>query len=422
VIKKIQKRPFLRPLFIWVTGIILQTYGTFRISSFGLLLIPAMLLFTPARLFGRRKPEVRYSARWIWGLAFTCLLLFLSIQLTAYHNDRIVYSSHTWLQQCAERTRQRLMESFEHLQLTEVERSVLSAITLGHKSDIPKEVRQQFSVTGVAHILSVSGFHVAIVCGFLLRILSFLSGNNAGRWIRYLLSLLLLWTFTVISGLATASIRAAIMLTLYLTGRQLSRTIDKYNTLAASAFCMLVYNPFYLYDIGFQLSYTAVAFILYLQPCLSRLIELKNPLLKTPWEWITLTLAAQTGVTFLCLYYFGQFSVVFLLTNLPLMLIATLLIPITLLWMLSPAWLPGWDLFRYMIERLTHSMIWVVDTFGNLPGSFLSFRFDLGTMLLCYGALFFIFMYFEKRRPKLLLVSLFLLLLVIVWEKIYLFL
>jgi competence protein ComEC len=342
--------------------------------------------------------------------------------MTAYRNDRIAYPSHSWLQECAGHTRQRLMESFGHLQLTEVERSVLNAITLGHKSDMPKEVRQQFSVAGVAHILSVSGFHVAIVYGFLLKILSFLPGNNAGRWIRYLLSLSLLWVFTVISGLATASIRAAIMLTLYLTGRQLGRTTDKYNTLAASAFCMLVYNPHYLYDIGFQLSYTAVAFILYLQPRLSRLIELKNPLLKIPWEWITLTLAAQTGVTFLCLYYFGQFSVVFLLTNLPLMLIATLLIPIALLWVLLPAWLPGWDLFRYMIERLTHSMMWIVDTFSNLPGSFLSFRFDLVTMLLCYGTLFLIFMYCEKRRPKLLLASLFLLLLAIVRKEIYLFL
>jgi competence protein ComEC len=422
VIKEIQKRPFLRPLFIWVTGIVLQTYGAFRIPSFGFLLIPAVLLFTPARLFGSRKPEVRYGARPVWGIAFTCLLLFLSVQLTAYHGNRVFYPAGSVLQQSAGHIRQRLMESFDHLRLTEAERSVLSAITLGYKSEMPGEIRRQFSVTGVAHILSVSGFHVAIVCGFLLQILSFLSGSNAGRWIRYLLSLLLLWAFTAVSGLAIASVRAAIMLTLYLTGRQLVRITDKYNTLAASAFCMLVYNPLYLYDIGFQLSYTAVAFILYLQPRLSRLIALRNPLLKTPWEWITLTLAAQTGVTFLCLYYFGQFSAVFLFANLPIMLIATLLIPVTLLWILLPAWLPGWDLLRYAIEKLTHSMVWIVDTFSSMPGSFFSFRFDFVTMLLCYGTLFLVFLYGKKRRPKLLLASLFLLFSAIMRKLIYLFL
>jgi competence protein ComEC len=349
------------------------------------------------------------------------MYLFVSIQLTAYHEIRTPQPPSLW-QDYAEEARQQLMTPFEHLQLTNAERSVLSAITLGYRSEMPYNVRQQFSVAGVAHILSVSGFHVALVCGFLLRTLSFLSISQTTRWIQYLLTIALLWTFTVVSGLAIASIRAAIMLTLYLTGKQLNRTTDGYNTLAASAFCMLVYNPFYLYDIGFQLSYTAVGFILYLKPRLSRLIRVRNPLLKTPWEWITLTLAAQTGVAFLCLYHFGQFSTVFLFTNLPIMLIATLLIPIALVWILLPVWLPGWDIIRCTIEILVRSMMWVVERFSSMQGSSLSFRFDLATMLLCYGSLFFTFMYYEKRYPKLLLTSLFLLLCAILRKGIYLFL
>ncbi|MDR1937090.1 MAG: ComEC/Rec2 family competence protein [Tannerellaceae bacterium] len=422
MIKEIQKRPFARPLLIWITGIVWQTFVPFRILSFGLLLVPALLLFFPFRLFGKQKPALAYDNRWIWGAVFACLLLFLSVQLTAYHENRPFIPSSSPLQEWAMHTRDRLTAPFDSLKLTDAERSVLATITLGDRSGMPKEIRQQFSVAGVAHILSVSGFHVAIVCGFLLRMLSFLSGYSAGRWIRYLLTLLLLWTFTTISGLAVASVRAAIMLTLYLTGRQLSRTTDGYNTLAASAFCMLVYDPFYLYDVGFQLSYTAVGFILYLQPRLSRLIQVRNPVLKAPWEWLTLTLAAQTGVTFLCLYYFGRFSTVFLFTNLPLTLIATLLIPSALLWILLPAGFPGCAMLQTVVETLTRSMMWIVDAFSHIPGSSLSFRFDFITTFLSYGALFFLFLYNKKRRPRLLLISLSILLLIIVQKIFYLFL
>ncbi|MDR2389701.1 MAG: ComEC/Rec2 family competence protein [Tannerellaceae bacterium] len=341
--------------------------------------------------------------------------------MTAYHESRISYPLP--IQEWARHTQLRLTASFNHLKLTEEERSVLATITLGDRSLMSKAVRQQFSITGVAHILSVSGFHVAIVCGFLLRMLSFLSGNNAGRWIRYLLTLLLLWTFTLITGLATASIRAAVMLTLHLTGRQLGRVTDRYNIFVASAFGMLVYNPFYLYDIGFQLSYVAVGFILYLQPRLSRLIQVRNPILRTPWEWITLTLAAQTGVTFLCLYYFGQFSTVFLFTNLPLTLIATLLIPVALLWILLPAGFPGSPVLQTLLETLTHRMMWIVDVFSHLPGNALSFRFDLATMLLCYGSLVFLLLYGHWKECKSFLFASLLLLLSVVARKVfYLFL
>jgi competence protein ComEC len=137
---------------------------------------------------------------------------------------------------------------------------------------------------------------------------------------------------------------------------------------------------------------------------------------------MTLTLAAQTGVTFLCLYYFGNFSTVFLFTNLPLALIATLLIPTSLLWLLLPAGFPFHEFLQGVIEVLVRSMMWIVDAFSRIPGSSLSFRFDGLTMWLCYGALLLLMLYNEQRRPRLLHISLFLVLLSIVHKGIYLFL
>lgn len=413
MIKEIQKRPFVRPLFVWITGIILQSFLMIGYYSLLLLLFPVITILISYLHSNRYQNEPVYSGRWVWGAVFIPILLFLSIQMTAYHEKRIVNTSPNQLQELAEMMQQRLTKPFDRLSLSNAEKSVLAAITLGRKQSMPREVRTQFSVAGVAHILAVSGFHVAIVCSFISIILSFFCRNNVGQWVKYLLTILLLWIFAVITGLAASSVRAATMLTLYLTGRQLRYMTDGYNTLAASAFCMLVYNPFYIFDIGFQLSYMAVWSILFLQPRLNKLLVIKNPLLSTPWGWITVTLAAQVGVTFLCLYYFGYFSVVFLFTNLPLTLIATLLIPVALLWIFLPPGLFLSTWLQFCIEKLTRSMVWVVEAFSRVPGSTITFHFSFIMMLLGYASLLFLLMYLANKRPKLLISSLLLFLFVL---------
>ncbi|MDR1203213.1 MAG: ComEC/Rec2 family competence protein [Tannerellaceae bacterium] len=413
MIKEILKRPFVRPLFIWIAGIVLQSFVSVGFYSFLLLLFPVIILLVSYLFSSRYQTEPVYNGRWVWGIVFISILLFLSVQMTAYHENKTVSTSPNRLQELTKAMQQHLIEPFDRLSLSDVEKSVLTAITLGERQSMPRVVRTQFSVAGVAHILSVSGFHVAIVCSFLSMVLSFFCRGRIGKWVKYVLMIILLWIFTAITGLAASSVRAATMLMLYLTGRQLSYMADGYNTLAASAFCMLVYNPFYLFDIGFQLSYMAVWSILFLQSRLKNLLVVKNPLLSTPWGCITVTLAAQIGVTFLCLYYFGYFSVVFLFTNLPLTLIATLLIPMALFWIFLPPsfFLSTW--LQFCIEKLTYSMMWIVETFSRIPGSTVTFHFSFVMMLLSYLSLSLSFIYFVNKNPRLLIGSLLLLLIVL---------
>jgi competence protein ComEC len=408
------------PLLIWMAGIVMETHVSLSLLSFVLLLVPAVMLAAPAVL--RRKPELNYNSRSNWGIAFACILLFLSIQITAYHEGRLPHPDLTPLEEWAGRAREKLLMPVEGLRLTETDRSVVTTVVLGYNGEMSREVRRKFSDTGVVHILSVSGFHVAIVYGFVMRMLFFMSANAVSKWARYLIALLLVWIFTAISGLEAASVRSAIMITLYMTGQQLVRTTDRFNTLAASAFCMLVYNPFYLFDIGFQLSYTAIAFISYLQPRFKRLMDVRNPILKKPWEDITMTLSAQAGVSFLCLYYFERFPVLFLFTNLPLTIIATLLIPLALIWMLLPAGCPGYEILQSAVEALTRSMMWIVDSFSRVPGNTFSLHFNLETTILSYCALFFLFLYCKNRQFKPLLISFSIVLLIIILNIIRLFL
>lgn len=411
MIEELRQRPFARPLIIWITGILLQVI--FPCFLFSLLLVVLPLIFLGFSYFWPVGQEGRccYAGRWIWGVIFASLLFFLSIQKTAFSQKELyVEKTISKFQKVAKEEQLRLLEPLSKLHLTEQEKSVLATITVGHRESMDKQIRKQFAATGVAHILSVSGFHVAVVCGFLSFFFSFLPGGLLFRVVRFVLTVCLLWVFVYITGLEVPAVRAGIMLTLYLAGRMLRRATDGYNTLAASAFCMLVYEPLYLFDVGFQLSYLAVLSILYLQPRLKQLLDLRNPLLSKPYGWITMTLAAQAGTTFLCLYYFGQFPLVFLFTNLPLTLLATVGIPVGLIWMLLPPGFPGYGGLQWMVEELTQGMLTIVDVFSRVPGGVVFFRFSGIALILGYGFLFFLILYGRNRRPRFLLGALTLLL------------
>lgn len=405
-------RPFARPLLVWIGGIILQATGSCNQYAWILLLFPLGILGYSCIVPAGQGSGYQYVGRWVWGIVFLSLLFFLSIQKTAYSEvrQRTAHVSMQQIRQFAGDRQQELVEAFNELRLSDAEKSVLATLTIGYREAMDRDVRRRFSATGVAHILSVSGFHVAIVCGFLSFFCSFFPRNLFFNGLKYLLTMGVLWLFVVVTGLAASAVRAGLMLTLYLTGRLLRRKTDRYNTLAASAFCMLVYEPLYLFDIGFQLSYLAVFSILYLQPRFNRLIEVRNPLLATPWSWIGVTLAAQAGTTLLCVHYFSQFPVVFLFTNLPLTLLATLLIPAGLVWMLLPAGFPGCDLLQTAVEWLTRSMLAVVDAFSRVPFSVQPFRLGGWATVVGYSIFFFAFLYGHTKKPRHLLAALLLLL------------
>lgn len=358
------KRPFVRPLFIWIMGICLQIACPGYLigvvcgvaASFG------TLLAWIAQATGRST--LLYSTRWVWGVLFTLSLLSFASWVTLAEERLPVGYKSAWVRQ-AQTVQNHLVEKLDRLALDETEKSVLATVTLGYRKEMSREVKQRFSAAGVSHILAVSGFHVMVVCGFVSWGLGFLPAWGYGGILRFGLMLGLLWIYICVAGLAASAVRAGIMLTIYLTGKQFRLWTDNYNTWAAAAFLMLVYNPFYLFDIGFQLSYLAVLSIFYFKPRLDKLIMVRNPLIAKPWGCVTLTLAAQMGTAPLCFYYFGRLSPAFLFTNVPLTFVATLLIPLGLIWLLLPEWVPGVDYLQAVVEWLTGTMVRVVELFSG---------------------------------------------------------
>jgi len=416
---EIQKRPFVRPLLFWILGIVFSLYIGWPVWMGILLSVVFILLFFSAVSSSILQLSLSYHARWVKGGIL--LMLIFALSSTVSHLSKTYPLPSIAITSQAADLQFALVEKIDRLALEDREKSVLATLILGYKKVLPRDVREIFSLTGVSHILAVSGFHVAVVAGFLSLLFSWLPRNSLFIWLRYLVLMVSVWGFVFLTGMAVSSIRAGIMFSFYQTGKILKRPSDNYNTLAASAFCMLAYKPAFLFDIGFQLSYLAVFSILYLQPRLVALIQARNPIFKLPWRWITVTLAAQAGTTFLCLYYFGHFSPLFLYANLPVIFFANILIPAGLVWLLLPSGIPGYTFLQGAVESLTEWMLSVVEFIASLPGVSLNCSFGFISMLLGYALLVFTGLYFKVKRPRILLIalsSLFILILILLIERI----
>jgi competence protein ComEC len=411
-----QKRPFVRPLLFWITGILLQVcFPLQRLSVW--LLLPIPIVWVLSFCFYKKDAFPLYYIRGIWGVLFACLVVFLSIQTTAYAERHLSDSRNTgWLQQQAHSIQEQMVHKLDNLQLSEEEKSILAAITISYHQTLSREMRQKFSTSGASHILVVSGFHVGIVYGFLSFLFSAFPKRKLFRWLKVIPMLLSLWIFAFIAGLSVSTVRATLMSSLSLSGQIFRRKSERYNTLASSAFLLLVYNPFNLFSIGFQLSFVAVFFILWLQPPLSQLIDVRNPLLAAPWNVMTVTIAAQIGTLFLCCYYFGKASLISLMSSFVLTYLAIALIPLTLVWMIFPEGMPWSGILQLVIERLMHSFDWFVERFSMVPGATLSLRFDFVTLICSYLFLIFLVQFFRCRRARMLIASLIVLQGILCWQ------
>ena len=383
-----RKRPLARPLFLWIAGILCEVCYPLQRLSF-VLLVPAIAALVCS--LGRRSTtrELRLETPYVWGTILVSLTLFLAIQRTALaerHLDDPRPAPTAW-QRAAHAVQGHIVERLGQLRLSPDEHAVIAALTVNDRSGMTRDLRRRFSTAGVAHLLAVSGFHVGLVSGALALLLGFLPPTTPCRLFRCGLMILVAWAYAAVSGLSAPAVRAATMLTLYLAGVAFRRTPDPYNTLAAAALLMLFVDPFSLFDVGFQLTFAAVLFILLLAPRIACLIDVRRRWIAIPWRFVAVSLAAQVGTFPLCCYYFGRFSLVFLFANLFLTLAASLLIPTALVWVALPVGTPGSFGLQSAVERLTHTLVAVVDRFSSLPGSGVPMRFDIVLLLGAYAVL-----------------------------------
>ncbi len=286
--------------------------------------------------------------------------------------------------------RQRAMDAFRENNLSGREFAVISALLLGYREYLDDDLRREFAGAGAMHILCVSGLHVGIIFMVLKYVFSFLCRLPGGMILRALFIILFIWLYAAITGFSPSVLRASVMFTFVATGQSFRRPTNIYNTLAASAFVLMIANPFIITYIGFQLSYLAVISIVAMQPPLYEVVKFKNKLLDKAWSIITVSLAAQLATGPLALYYFNQFPNYFLVTNLVVIPLASTIIYTALLTLLlSPIAYAGalmGQLLSLIVAFLHHSVRFIEGLphstsnglYLSLPETFLIFILIVG--------------------------------------------
>ncbi|HTA61987.1 MAG TPA: ComEC/Rec2 family competence protein [Bacteroidia bacterium] len=224
----------------------------------------------------------------------------------------------------SQKIRRHLLDTYRASGLENTEFAMVSALVLGYDDEIDRPLLNAYSHTGTLHVLSVSGLHVGVIYLLLGYILAFLDKNKKTTWIKVGLIILVLWFFVLLSGFSAPAVRAAFMFSLILLGKTLFEQVETANIVLVSAFLSLCINPFWLADVGFQLSYIAVLGIIYLYPYFYNLFTFSWGFADKVWALCAVSIAAQLATLPITLYYFHQFPTLFLITNLILIPISTL--------------------------------------------------------------------------------------------------
>jgi competence protein ComEC len=212
--------------------------------------------------------------------------------------------------------RNKIINNLEKNNFSKNELHVVSALILGQQQNISKEILEDYQYAGAIHILSVSGLHVGFILLFITFLLKPLRKDKLGNTIRLLTIIISLWGFAILAGLSPSVVRSVTMFSFVAVGMYLKRSTNIFHTLLVSMFLILFFQPSFLFDVGFQLSYLSLFFILWLQPLISNLWDPKNKIVSYFWDILTVSFAAQIGAFPLSIFYFHQFPGLFFVTNL----------------------------------------------------------------------------------------------------------
>jgi competence protein ComEC len=297
--------------------------------------------------------------------------------------------------------RNELLRIFKTAGLKDDEFAVAAALLVGYTDKLDEELLSAYSQTGTLHVLSVSGMHVAIVFMVFSRFLFFLDKVKYGPLLKTILLIFFLWFYALLTGLSPSVLRSATMFSFIVCARSFKRNSNIYNTLAASALFLLLINPFLIMDVGFQLSYLAVAGILLIQPFFDSWIKTDNWLPNQLYTLITVSIAAQLATLPVSLYYFHQFPNYFLLSNLLVIPLSTVIIYMGMLLILlsQNAFLlhPVSFIFSKTVAFLNAAVAYI----RNLPYA-VTDTISIGVVevYLMYVFISCLFLYFHKKNYR----------------------
>lgn len=315
--------------------------------------------------------------------------------------------------------RKYILDKYKEWGLKDDVLAVVAAVTVGYKDELTDELRAVYSTSGASHVLAVSGLHVGILFSILSFFFPLFTNNRKIVWIKEITVVCVMWGYAFIIGLPYSITRSLIMFSLLAVCKSIGRENSSLNALAFAALVILIANPDAIYDIGFQLSFSAVFSILLLEPYIRGIFAPRNIVLKYLWGIISVSLAAQAGTAPLVMYNFSNFSTYFLLTNIlviPIMFVVVFVAVLMLLFCCVPV-------IRNLMVLLLEKLVTIVNKLllyiTELPSSSIVIQNISPYMVCCiYISMFLLYCYLTRKKTTYLV---YLLLVVTIWSVVELF-
>lgn len=319
------------------------------------------------------------------GIVGTCWALRRNWQLIGHEDDMD-------LKGLAKRSQYFLYQQYRKMGIEGQELGIISALTLGYREDLDKDVQRAFSASGAMHVLAVSGLHTGIVWGIVMWILTLgglykpLWEDKFRRWLLNISTIVLIWAYAFLTGLSPSVMRSALMLTFWALSSLLEQQTSRWNPLLAAAVVILIVNPLALWSVSFQLSFAAVAGIMLFGSSMQQAVVSKGRVWQSVSRLLIVSLAAQLGTMPLTLHYFGQTSNYFALTNLIVVPMAGILLSLgfstlAMSWCAVGEWL-GWAT-KWCTWLLNQAVQWI----ESLPYSTTHMHLSEWGVIGLYGAI-----------------------------------
>ncbi|SFN96854.1 competence protein ComEC [Paenimyroides ummariense] len=317
-------------------------------------------------------------------------------QITSYHEPFKIKEEKSF-QSIIISGRDYLTAQFSKLGYSEKTQGFIQALLFGIKTNLNDEIQQQFKDFGILHVLAVSGMHVVLLFSTISYVLRKL---RLSKNVITVILIVFLLIFSLMAGFSGSVVRAALMCLMTIVGTLTGRRIHTINLLVGSMLLILLFEPNYLFDVGFQLSYLAVFSIVFCYRVIQHYFTFKNWILNYFGQLIGVSLVAQLGVLPLSIYYFKQIPLLFLIGNI-------IAIPITSF--LLCAWFIQMVLSLISVEVLaliTPILSWIstfcFDSLSRLSDYFsiktIDFHFGILQTILALLMVFTIFWFFQKKK------------------------
>lgn len=310
--------------------------------------------------------------------------------------------------------RRKIIEMYHNRGVSDDMLPIVSALTLGEKSKIDREQKENFIQAGVMHIMAVSGLHAVILSMFVLNLLFFL--KRRFNVLRIIIAIIFLWLFAFVTGLTPSVLRATIMFSFLQAGNLMHRKPNGINSVLASAFVLILIRPSVIFDAGFLLSYAAVIFIIAFYMDFYLLLSPKSKPGNWLWQSASVTMVAQTGTLPLTIMLFNRFPVWFIVTNIVIVPLSSLAIILgCLIPLLYPIRMISGTI-GFLLDRLTGLTVMLTEKAAHLPFSGITgIGMTVSGCIILFLFLFAMMHYISsKRRRDLRLILFFLLIMVLV--------